>query len=29
VRRKVKYATGGAAYVKLNILRKISKGCPP
>jgi hypothetical protein len=28
-RRKVKFSTGGAAYVKLDTLRKISKGCPP
>jgi hypothetical protein len=27
--RKVKFSTGGAAYVKLDALRKISKGCPP
>jgi hypothetical protein len=27
--RKVKFSTGGAAYVKLEIIKKISKGCPP
>jgi len=27
--RKVKFLTGGAAYVKPDALRKILKGCPP